>query len=57
VIYFLLNVVHLVLCVLCVWVLLQYAPGHAVVLGSLLWVALTLFILPILFDQTQSAVG
>ncbi len=56
-VYFVLNAFHWLVWVLCFWVLLQYAPGHAFLLGSVLWIASTLFILPVIFDQTQGAIG
>ncbi len=50
----LLNFLHLVLWVLGLWLLLRYQFWHALGIGLALWVAMTLLVVPILFDQAAT---
>ena len=55
--YFLLNVIHLVLWIALLWLVLRFAPGHAVLLGFVLWLVFTLAVFPLLFSQAAGVVG
>jgi hypothetical protein len=56
-IYFILNVLHLVVWIACFWLILQYAPAHAVVMGGIFWLGFSLIFLAVLFEQAQAAVS
>jgi hypothetical protein len=51
----LLSLFHLGLWFACLWVLLQFQWGHALGLALVVWLALTLTLLPILFTKTEEA--
>jgi hypothetical protein len=55
-VYFCLNVLHLIVWVAVVWLVLRFSLPHAVLLAFLMWLAFTLMMLPLLFGNVQSAV-
>jgi hypothetical protein len=56
VMYFLLNVTHLVVWIACLWLVLRFAPSHALGLGFVMWLLFTLAVLPGLFARAAGAV-
>jgi hypothetical protein len=54
-VYFLLNLLHLVLWIVCCWLLLRFALPHAIVLGFVLWLIFTLPVFYVLFSTVKSA--
>jgi hypothetical protein len=56
VVYFFLNAGHLVLWILCCWLVLRFAPAHAVGLGLAMWLLVTLAVFPGLFGRALAAV-
>jgi hypothetical protein len=55
--YFVLNLLHLVLWIGCLWVLLGFQFSHAAGLGFLMWVIGTVLVLPILFEPAAAAIA
>lgn len=51
----LLTLLHLGLWFACLWVLLQFQWGHAFGLAIVLWLVMTLTLLPIVFSKTEEA--
>jgi hypothetical protein len=51
----LLNFLHLGVWFACLWLLLRFQWGHALGFAVVLWLALTLTILPMLFTKTEAA--
>src|SRR5207245_1608203 len=56
-VYVCLNVLHLVLWIVCLWMLLGFELTHAMGLGFVLWVVATVAVFPGLFEQAAAAVG
>jgi hypothetical protein len=54
--YLFLNVIHLLLWIVCLWVLLGFQLRHAWGLGFILWIAATVAILPGVFERAAAAV-
>jgi hypothetical protein len=52
---FLLSLIHLGLWFACLWVILQFQWGHAFGLAIVLWLTVTLTLLPLLFTKTEEA--
>jgi len=55
VVYLLLNVIHLVLWILCFWLVLRFQFSHALGLGLVMWFVFTLTVFPGLFAETSAA--
>jgi hypothetical protein len=55
VMYFFLNVTHLVLWVACIWLVLRFALSHAIGLGVVTWLVFTLAVFPGLFGRSAAA--
>jgi hypothetical protein len=53
--YFFLNALHLLMWVVCIWLVLRFAPGHAVGLALALWLLFTLAVLPGLCSRAAAA--
>jgi hypothetical protein len=51
----LLSLLHLGLWFVCLWLILQFQRGHAFGLALVIWVTLTLILLPLLFEKTETA--
>jgi hypothetical protein len=56
-IYFIINLLHLVVWIACFWLILRYAPGHAVVLGGIFWLGFSVIFLAVLFERVQAVVA
>jgi hypothetical protein len=50
-----LNLLHLGLWFICLWVLMRFQWGHAFGFALVVWLALTLTLLPMLFSKTEEA--
>jgi hypothetical protein len=55
-VYFFLNALHLLLWIACLWLVLRFAPSHAVGLGVVMWLLFTLAVFPGLFSRAAAAV-
>jgi hypothetical protein len=51
----LLNLLHFVVWFLVLWLVVRFAPSHALGLGAGMWALVTFAVLPILFERTRSA--
>lgn len=51
--YILLNVLHLALWLVCMWLILRFQFSHALGLAFVFWLAFTVIILPMLLDQAR----
>jgi hypothetical protein len=49
----LLNAIFFGVCFVCVWLILRFQWTHALMLGGLLWLVLSLVVMPILLAKTQ----
>jgi hypothetical protein len=50
-----LTLLHLGLWFACLWLLLQFQPGHAFGLALVIWLTLTLTLVPLIFAKTEAA--
>jgi hypothetical protein len=55
-VYFLLNAMHLAVWIVCLWLVLRFAPSHAIGLGVVMWLLFTLAVFPGLFSRAAAAV-
>lgn len=53
VLYVVLNVLHLILWFVCMWLILRFLFSHALGLAFVFWLAFTVIILPMLLDQAR----
>jgi hypothetical protein len=54
--YFFLNVIHLILWLAVATLLLRFSIAHGLMLGFVMWFAFTLLVLPVLFTNVESSV-